>query len=178
MSISRSRPGKGYRPCVGIALFRPDGRVFLGKRASRGVVPQYSWQLPQGGIDPGEKPLDAAMRELYEETSVSSATPIAEVSGWLHYDLPTDVAAWRGRYRGQAQRWFAFRFDGDEGEINVSHPPDGHPVEFSTWRWEALSAIPEVVVPFKRAVYEQVVKEFSRFGEQNAPLRDDTPRAI
>lgn len=178
MSISRSRPGKGYRPCVGIALFRPDGRVFLGKRATRGVVPQYSWQLPQGGIDPGEKPIDAAMRELYEETSVSSATPIAELEDWLHYDLPTDVAAWRGRYRGQAQRWFAFRFEGDEGEIDVAHPPDGHPVEFSTWRWEALSAIPEVVVPFKRAVYEQVVKEFSRFADQNALLRGDTPRAI
>lgn len=177
-NIVHSRPGKGYRPCVGIALFAHDGRVFLGKRASRGVVPQYSWQLPQGGIDPGESALEAATRELYEETSVSSASLIGEIHGWLHYDLPSDLAAWRGRYRGQAQRWFAFRFDGDEREINVTRPPDGHPVEFSTWRWERLSAIPEVVVPFKRAVYEKVVEEFAHLVQENAPLRGVAPRVI
>lgn len=176
--IRRTRPGKGYRPCVGIALFRPDGRVFLGKRASRGVVPQYSWQMPQGGIDRGEKPLEAAVRELYEETSVRSASKIGEMEGWLHYDLPGDLASWRGRYKGQAQRWFAFRFEGDEAEINVAHPPDGHQTEFSTWRWETLSAIPEVVVPFKRAVYERVVKEFAGFADENAHLRGAAPRAI
>ncbi|GAB5375804.1 MAG: RNA pyrophosphohydrolase [Acuticoccus sp.] len=176
--VVRSRPGKGYRPCVGIALFGPDGRVFLGKRASRGVVPQYSWQLPQGGIDRGEMPIDAARRELYEETSVTSATLIGEAPGWLHYDLPGDLASWRGRYRGQAQRWFAFRFEGEEAEINVAEPPDGHSMEFSTWRWEALSAIAEVVVPFKRPVYELVIEEFARFADQQELLRAAAPRAI
>lgn len=176
--IVRNRPGKGYRPCVGIALFARDGRVFLGKRASRGVVPQYSWQLPQGGIDRGESPIDAAFRELYEETSIKSATPIGEVPGWLHYDLPGDLASWRGRYRGQAQRWFAFRFEGEEGEIDVAHPPDGHTMEFSTWRWESLPAIAEVVVPFKRAVYEHVIEEFARFADQEELLRAALPRAI
>ena len=174
----RSRPAKGYRPCVGIALFSRDGRVFLGKRATRGVVPQYSWQMPQGGIDAGEKPAEAALRELYEETSIRSVTKLGEIGGWLHYDLPTDLAASRGRLRGQAQRWFAFRFEGAEDEINVTTPPDGHSAEFSRWRWDALEATPELVVPFKRAVYERVVLEFARFGAEDAPLRGAAPKAI
>ncbi|UOM34798.1 RNA pyrophosphohydrolase [Acuticoccus sp. I52.16.1] len=161
MSLLAASPRKGYRLCVGIALFAADGQIFLGKRASRGVVPSYSWQMPQGGIDPGEAPLEAAHRELYEETSVRSVELIGEVDGWLHYDLPKDVASWRGRYKGQAQRWFAFRFLGQEGEINVTEPPDGHSVEFSRWKWESLAAVPSLVVPFKRDVYEHVVEAFA-----------------
>jgi len=172
------RPLKGYRPCVGIALFSRDGRVFLGKRASRGVVPEYSWQMPQGGIDPGEAPLEAARRELYEETNVASVTPLGEVEGWLHYDLPPEVAAWRGRYRGQAQRWFAFRFDGAEAEIDVTRPPGGHPVEFCRWRWENLADTPDMVVPFKRAVYEKVAAAFAPFAGDGEALRGAAPRAI
>ncbi|MEM8853830.1 MAG: RNA pyrophosphohydrolase [Pseudomonadota bacterium] len=169
--VFRTAPDRGYRLCVGVALFSADGRIFLGKRAQRGVVPQYSWQMPQGGIDKGEAPLAAAKRELYEETSVRTVTVVDEIDGWLHYDLPTDVANWRGRYRGQAQRWFAFRFDGSEEEINVKAPPDGHTVEFSRWRWEALSEVPGVVVPFKRAVYEAVVRAFSKYADNPDGLR-------
>ncbi|MBJ3778822.1 RNA pyrophosphohydrolase [Acuticoccus mangrovi] len=165
MDVLRKKPGKGYRPCVGIALFGPDGRVFLGKRASRGVVPKFSWQMPQGGIDDGEKALDAAHRELYEETSIRSVSFLGEVEGWLHYDLPKDLAVWRGRYRGQAQRWFAFRFDGSEKEINVTEPPDGHQMEFCRWKWEDLYTTPEVVVPFKRPVYEHVVTAFAPYAQ-------------
>lgn len=176
--VRRSRPAKGYRPCVGIALFSRDGRVFIGKRANKGVVPKYSWQMPQGGIDQGEKPIEAAVRELYEETSVSSASLVGEVDGWLHYDLPTELGAWRGRYRGQAQRWFAFRFDGADHEINVTEPPDGHTMEFSQWRWDLLSTTPEIVVPFKRPVYECVVEAFSHIAASAAALREPAPKAI
>ncbi|WMS45156.1 RNA pyrophosphohydrolase [Acuticoccus sp. MNP-M23] len=174
--MARSRPGKGYRPCVGIALFDAEGRVFMGKRSSRGVVPKYSWQMPQGGIDKGETPIDAAFRELHEETSVRSVSLLGEVPGWLHYDLPSEMGAWRGRFRGQAQRWFAFRFEGEEAEINVTEPPDGHQMEFSRWRWEALAGTPDVVVPFKRPVYERVVEAFAPFAQ--APLRGAQPQAI
>ncbi len=174
--VVRSRPGKGYRPCVGIALFSRDGRVFMGKRSSRGVVPKYSWQMPQGGIDKGETPIDAAFRELHEETSVKSASLLGEVPGWLHYDLPTEMGAWRGRFKGQAQRWFAFSFEGDDTEINVTEPPDGHQVEFSRWRWELLAGTPAIVVPFKRPVYEHVAEAFAPFAQ--APLRGAQPQAI
>jgi putative (di)nucleoside polyphosphate hydrolase len=142
------------------------------------VVPKYSWQMPQGGVDEGEEPRTAAERELYEETGVKSIVALGEIEGWLHYDLPKHVAAWRGRYRGQAQRWFAFRFVGDESEISVTNPPHGHPVEFSRWTWEALEKTPEVVVPFKRAVYEHVVSAFMKFATPGEPLRDLAPRAI
>lgn len=173
----RETPRKGYRLCVGIALFSREGRVFLGKRSTRGVVPSYSWQMPQGGIDHGEQALDAARRELYEETSVKSAELLGEVEGWLHYDLPKDIAAWRGRFKGQAQRWFAFRFTGEDGEINVTNPPDGHSVEFSRWRWESLAEVPEVVVPFKRGVYEHVVEAFAPFADPG-DLRETQRRAM
>lgn len=177
MDLLADAPRKGYRLCVGIALFSASGEVFLGKRASRGVVPSYSWQMPQGGIDPGEDAMSAALRELYEETSVRSVVPMGEVDGWLHYDLPKDVASWRGRYKGQAQRWIAFRFTGDDAEINVTEPPDGHSVEFSHWKWETLDRVPELVVPFKRDVYEFVVDAFSSIADAQ-DLRESQRRAI
>ncbi|RAH99802.1 RNA pyrophosphohydrolase [Acuticoccus sediminis] len=177
MDLLAASPRKGYRLCVGIALFASDGQIFMGKRASRGVVPSYSWQMPQGGIDPGEDPLDAARRELYEETSVRSIEPLGEVDGWLHYDLPKDVASWRGRFKGQAQRWFAFRFVGDDSEINVTEPPEGHSVEFSRWKWEALADVPGLVVPFKRDVYEYVADAFAPLAEPEV-LRSAQRRAI
>lgn len=153
-----------YRPCVGVALFNGEGRVFIGERRGGNEHAQVTmaWQMPQGGIDPGEEPLAAARRELYEETSVSSADLIAEASDWFTYDLPRDLVgvAWKGRYRGQRQKWFAFRFLGTESEINVLSPPDGHKPEFSSWRWEALDQLPGLVVGFKRPVYEQVVAAF------------------
>lgn len=165
-----SKPAESiYRPCVGLAVFNPEGLVFLGRRRvgpETGNLKQ-GWQMPQGGIDPGETPLQAAVRELYEETNIRSATLLGEAEDWLCYDLPSALAnqAWKGRYRGQTQRWFAFRFDGDDSEIDVTRPGGGrHKPEFGAWRWERLDRVPELIVPFKRDVYERVVTAFSRFA--------------
>lgn len=160
-----------YRPCVGVALFNRQGRVFIGRRANKRqpehVARGYEWQMPQGGIDHGENPLDAAFRELFEETNVRSARLIGQAPEWLTYDLPDDVAgkSWKGRYRGQTQRWFAFRFEGEDGEIDVASPGGGaHKPEFDAWRWEPLANTPTLIIPFKRAVYEQVVSIFAPFA--------------
>ena len=157
-----------YRPCVGIALFNPQGLGFIGRRPlndnTEKVSPEHAWQMPQGGIDDGESPQDAALRELYEETNIRSISLLAEAPDWFTYDLPPAFLgkAWKGRYRGQKQRWFAFRFDGDESEIDVANPGGGgHKAEFDTWRWERLERLPELVIPFKRRVYEQVVSAFA-----------------
>ncbi len=154
-----------YRPCVGVVLLSADGRVFIGERrdvGEEGKSLSNPWQMPQGGIDEGEAPETAARRELAEETGVVSASLLAETPEWVRYDLPAELVgkAWKGRYRGQMQKWFAFRFEGDESEINVLAPPGGHKPEFSSWRWEGLENVPALVVPFKRAVYEQVVAAF------------------
>lgn len=158
-------PPARYRPCVGIMLINPAGLVWVGKRHKGGPEHQdatHSWQMPQGGIDRGEAPIDAARRELYEETSVSSVSLLAEAPRWYAYDLPEPVArkSWKGRYQGQAQRWFAFRFEGEESEINVLNPPEGNKPEFSQWRWERAENLPELIIPFKRQVYEDVVAAF------------------
>lgn len=155
-----------YRPCVGIALFNRDGLVWTGCRSDKdaeGEGEGHWWQMPQGGLDEGEDPYKAALRELYEETSVKSASLIKEAAGWLTYDLPKELVgqSWGGRYRGQKQKWFALRFEGKESEIDVLHPGGGkHKAEFSSWRWEKLDRLPELIVPFKRKVYEEVVEAF------------------
>lgn len=157
-----------YRDCVGIAVFNAEGLVFVGRRKPEGnpehaTVNDSPWQMPQGGIDKGETPIEAAWRELYEETSISTADVIAEAPEWIYYDLPDEALgiALRGKYRGQRQRWFAFRFTGDEGEINVQSPGGGaHPAEFDKWRWETLETLPDLIVPFKRDAYLQVVAAF------------------
>ena len=155
-----------YRPCVGIALFNAEGRVFIGRRRSRRAIdnarPGYEWQMPQGGIDPGEFPRTAALRELQEETNVSSVSFLAEVPQWLSYDLPTDISrkVMKGRFRGQTQKWFAYRFEGDEAEIDIDHPAGGHKPEFDAWRWEDIDRLPELIIPFKRDVYLAVVEAF------------------
>jgi len=143
-----------YRPCVFI------GRRFNGPEH---VDLTHVWQMPQGGLDPGEDPFKAALRELAEETSIRSVELLAESSGWLAYDLPPDVAAhaWGGRYRGQTQKWYALRFTGDESEIDVVNPAGGHEPEFAEWRWEPMRNLAEIVIGFKRKVYEQVVAEFA-----------------
>jgi putative (di)nucleoside polyphosphate hydrolase len=158
-----------YRPCVGLAVFNHQGRVFIGRRRFSSDLGEleHVWQMPQGGIDPDEAPLAAAERELYEETNMRSVALLGESGRWLTYDIPASLVgvAWRGRYRGQRQKWFAFRFDGDESEIDVERPGGGgHKPEFEAWRWERLERVPELVVPFKRAVYKEVVAEFSRFA--------------
>ena len=156
-----------YRPCVGVTLFNREGLVFIGRRR-RSAGPEHvddthAWQMPQGGIDLGEEPVKAALRELYEETSVSSVELIAEAPDWYSYDLPAEVGgrAWRGRYRGQMQRWFAFRFLGHDSEIEILRPGGGHhKAEFDAWRWESLDNLPGLIIPFKRPVYDSVVEAF------------------
>ena len=156
-----------YRPCVGVTLVNREGLVFIGRRR-RSAGPEHvddthAWQMPQGGIDPGEDPLQAALRELYEETSVKSAELLGEAPDWYGYDLPPEISgrAWRGRYRGQMQKWFAFRFTGEDAEIDILNPGGGrHKAEFDAWRWEAFESLPDLIIPFKRPVYESVVTAF------------------
>ncbi|KFB08667.1 RNA pyrophosphohydrolase [Nitratireductor basaltis] len=155
-----------YRQCVGVMVLDAQGRVWAGRRIvePKGElegVPQL-WQMPQGGIDKGEDPLEAALRELYEETGMRSVSLLAEAPEWINYDLPDHLigVALKGRYRGQTQRWFAFRFEGDEGEIAINPPPGGHSAEFDAWEWKRLDELPQLIVPFKRKVYEQVVEAF------------------
>ena len=145
-----------YRRGVGIALFNDQGKVFVAQRLDS---PGPAWQMPQGGIDKGEDPLDAAWRELHEETGVRSAKVLAESKGWLRYDLPPELAAnlWKGKYRGQEQKWYAFRFTGQESEIKI----DGENPEFSEWKWAEFRTVPDLIVPFKRSLYVDVVKEFA-----------------
>lgn len=155
-----------YRPCVGIALFNRAGLVWVGRRSdedAEGEGEGHWWQMPQGGLDEGEDPYEAALRELYEETSVRHASRIAEAPGWLTYDLPVDLVptSWNGRYRGQKQKWFALRFEGDDADIDVLAPGGGkYKSEFNAWRWEKLERLPDLIVPFKRGVYEEVVGAF------------------
>ena len=154
-----------YRPCVATMVLNREGRVFIGRRSDgpEHTDPTYAWQMPQGGVDPGEDPWAAALRELYEETNIRSVEKLAEIPEWLSYDIPRDLigAAWSGKYRGQTQKWYALRFTGNEGEIDITCP-GGHPPEFIEWRWEPMANVPALVVPFKRPVYERVVKEFAR----------------
>jgi len=158
-----------YRDCVGVAVFNRDGKVLVGRRMADLKLEDRTevaapWQMPQGGIDKGEEPYPAALRELFEETSIRSVERLAEAPGWIYYDLPDDALGigLKGKYRGQRQRWFAFLFTGEEGEINVTSPGDGSmPAEFDAWRWEALEALPGLIVPFKRRAYEAVVAAFA-----------------
>ena len=156
-----SRTDLPYRPCAGAMLINRAGLVFVGHRkhvADMTGTPA-PWQMPQGGIDDGESPLDAARRELWEETSVRSIELIGEAPDWYRYDVPDDIAAgrFRKKWRGQTQKWFAFRFLGDDAEIDVDHPGGGaHPAEFSHWAWKPLAEVPSLIVPFKRPVYEKV----------------------
>jgi len=155
-----------YRRSAGVALLNRDGAVFIGRRKKSreaGLVVGHEWQMPQGGIDDGEAPFEAALRELFEETNVSSTSLIAEAPQWLSYDLPDNARGrWRGRYRGQTQKWFLLRFEGEDSEIDIERPGGGgHTPEFDAWRWERLEALPDLVVPFKRRVYEGVVAAFA-----------------
>lgn len=161
--------GLPYRPCVGMMMLNTDGLVFVGRRkgGQEHVAPGFEWQMPQGGIDEGEAPRTAAERELWEETGVKQVSLLAEAPEWLPYDLPPTVArsAWKGRYRGQTQKWFAFRFEGRDQDIDVRNPPDGHKPEFLDWRWVEMAELPELVIPFKRPVYEAVVEIFAPLVE-------------
>ena len=157
-----------YRPCVGVVLFNRDGRAFIGQRIDgpEHVDVRHSWQMPQGGIDAGEDPWPAALRELHEETNIRSVERLGEIAEWLRYDIPRELIgrAWKGKYRGQTQKWFAMRFTGKESEIDVEHPDGAHKAEFAAWRWEKLTNIPRLIVPFKRAVYKRVAAEFAEYA--------------
>ena len=145
-----------YRPNVGVMLANAQGHVFVGQRIDNN---QAAWQMPQGGIDPGEDPKTAALRELWEETGVSPelVTIEAETAGWVPYDLPHDLVPkmWKGKYRGQEQKWFLMRFNGtdDQVRIDTDHP------EFSAWKWLAPDQLVASIVPSNRAVYEAVLAE-------------------
>lgn len=159
-----------YRPGVGVMLLNQEGLVFLGRRRDRSlaehVAPGHEWQMPQGGIDPGEEPYATAVRELAEETNITSVSLLAEAPEWYAYDLPDHIskATWKGRYQGQRQKWFAFRFEGTSEEINIEAPAGGHKPEFDAWRWERISRLPDLVIPFKRPVYERVVAAFGHLA--------------
>lgn len=145
-----------YRPCVGIMLLNARGHAFVGQRYDQSVE---AWQMPQGGIDPGEDPEAAALRELQEETSVPPhlVRILARTADWLTYDLPPELVGkvWKGRYRGQKQLWFAARFLGQDADIALE---TAHP-EFCSWRWLPVEDLPRLIVPFKRALYEAVISE-------------------
>jgi putative (di)nucleoside polyphosphate hydrolase len=150
-----------HRPNVGVVLFHPDGRVWLGRRAA--TPPPWNWQFPQGGVDPGEDFETAARRELAEETGAHSVTFLARTDGWIAYDFPEGAGGSKSRrgFKGQKQVWFAFRFDGSESEFDLA--AHGEP-EFEDWRWARLAETPDLIVPFKRAAYEAVVKAFAPFA--------------
>jgi len=158
-----------YRPCAGMMVLNRAGRVFIGRRIDgpEHTDEAYAWQMPQGGLDEGEDPYPAALRELYEETNIRSVEKLGEIAEWLTYDIPRELVgqAWKGRYRGQKQKWYAFRFVGEDSEIDIADPAGAHAPEFIEWRWEPMQNLPALIVPFKRAVYERVVKEFSRFAD-------------
>lgn len=178
MTVRPNREDMPYRDCVGIVLFNQDGKVFLARRILT-PGPDTSevgapWQMPQGGIDDGEDALPAAYRELYEETGIRTIRLLAQAPDWIYYDLPDDVlgVALKGRYRGQRQKWFAFLFEGEESEIALSPDTPGLDPEFDDWRWEDLSRTPDIIVPFKRPAYREVV---AAFGDIPAQLAASAP---
>lgn len=152
-----------YRPCVGICLLSRDDRVFVGRRID---TTAEAWQMPQGGIDPGEDPETALVREVAEEIGTRNWRILARSSDWLTYDLPEHLIGkvWKGRYRGQRQLWFAARFLGEDAEIDLT----AHDPEFESWKWVEMESLPDIIVPFKRDLYRRIVAEFR-------PLLGSTP---
>ena len=152
-----------YRPCVGIMLFNRDGKVFVGRRIDQTVE---GWQMPQGGIDKGETPEQAARRELLEEVGTDKAELAGEMDDWVTYDLPAHLVgiAFRGKYKGQRQKWFAMRFTGKDADIDLT----AHEPEFSDFQWVSLAELPGLIVPFKRDTYRQVLAALGKHAKRKA----------
>lgn len=153
--LADAKDSAHYRKCVGVYLLNPDGNVWVGERRDT----PGAWQMPQGGIDEGEDPQAAALRELEEETGTARVAFMAEAPNWLKYDLPAGLQrhVWKGRWKGQMQKWFAYRFLGLDSEIDVlgvARP------EFDRWQWVSPDQLPEIIVAFKRPIYEAVVEAF------------------
>lgn len=159
---ARKRDPALYRANVGLALFSKAGHVFIGRRVNgRGA---FQWQMPQGGVDKDEDPVDAALREMDEEIGVAAKLVdiLEETEDWLYYDFPPDLLRrMGGPYLGQRQKWFALRFKGSDSDVRL----DKHTPEFDAWRWASLSDVPDLIVPFKRPVYEQVAKRFTAWTD-------------
>lgn len=161
-----------YRPCVGIMVLNDKGLVWSGRRIAEPGSEYddllHRWQMPQGGIDKNEDPKAASLRELYEETGIQSVSFLAESQDWLTYDLPDDLIGigLRGKFRGQKQKWFAYRFEGDEAEIQINPPVTGEKAEFDAWDWKPMDDLPKLIVPFKKDLYTQIVKEFAPWRER------------
>ena len=162
-STDNSAADLPYRPCVGIMLLNSRGQAFVARRID---MPSEAWQMPQGGIDADENPLQAALRELREEIGTDKAEVLAENPRWLTYDLPEELIGklWGGRYRGQTQKWFIMRFTGTDGDINIATEVP----EFLDWKWADLERLPSLIVPFKRQLYEKLVEEFAPIARKLA----------
>lgn len=147
-----------YRPCVGLMVLNTAGEVFVGQRTDRNYD---AWQMPQGGVEKGETPVEAALRELGEETGITAdlVEVMGETENWLPYELPHDLVAklWKGKYRGQEQKWFLLRFSGTDDQINIETEHQ----EFRTWKWLPVDQLVDNIVPFKREVYEAVLTAFN-----------------
>ncbi len=163
MSDAADHSSLPYRPGVGLMLFNPQGLVFTAKRID---TERDAWQMPQGGIDEGETPHQAAFRELKEEIGTDRAEIVGESAGWLNYDLPHDLVGkvWKGRFRGQTQKWFALRYTGRDCDIDIrtEHP------EFCDWRWSRFDHLLDLIVPFKRDLYRAVIAEFTPIARELA----------
>ncbi|MGH1352696.1 MAG: RNA pyrophosphohydrolase [Methyloligellaceae bacterium] len=161
-----------YRRCAGIALLNEDGRVWVGKRTPRkwDATSSFLWQMPQGGVDQGEDPYEAAKRELYEETGINNAELICEIDEWLTYEIPDELlgVALKGKYRGQIQKWYIMRFTGQDQDVNLS--PPGHSPEFDSWRWAEIDELPELIIPFKQNVYRQIVLELKKIASSETSV--------
>ena len=173
MTNARESDTRPYRRCVGALLINRQGLVFVGARSDSS---EDAWQMPQGGLRKRETPEEAVFRELKEEIGTDKAAILAESGSWLSYDLPTEASyrKWKGRYRGQTQKWFALRFTGIDADIDLEASDHA---EFRTWRWVPIDRLPGLIIPFKRPVYEAVVDEFRHLAvpqtdEMMAPSRD------
>lgn len=154
-------PDDGYRRGVGLMMFNAQGKIFTGRRLDTEIE---AWQMPQGGIDPGETPRQAAVRELREETGTDNVDIVGESALWRSYDFPAALQSriWNGKFRGQTQKWYAMRFLGQDSDININ----GLEPEFGSWRWSALDDLPRQIVGFKQKLYEELVEEFGDIIQQ------------